>query len=1332
MSKKFTLLSFVAAFLMCLTVSTQVNAQQRVPGQFNIPWGSYLISQQAKELTLHGQDLSKGIPFMQGEGGNLRHMQRNLPSGANMATPSRNASRRAAITEPGEGEQAYYTRSGMACYYSNGYIYQTAQNGHVEIVEAEDGTIFIKDIISHFEVGTWVQGTKSGNTITISTNQEMDYYPEQNVTFTLNWVNRTYEDGYTNFTVSDESEITFTVEGDEIFLNNSSDSHFIGVCYVYQGNKYFDGEADWQTVWKLHEGYEPASKELVTPPADMTTETWYTETVSLWGEKTSKSAEIGFYDNEVYIKGIFDLFPDSWIKGTIDGSTVTFESMQYMGKDWDQDMWIVGALKDAEVMSPTYTMAYDAENQTITLDEEYNLFLNASEDNLHFSTAYASFKIMAQNPSELPVATGDPIDEIPYINTFDTPEDRNQFGFVDYNRDGNTWRQEYDCYSCANGYGQGIADDWLFSPAIKLEAGKSYSVSLDIWGIGSGFVETVEVKIGKEASAPAMTTTVLPPTETASSSPTNVEQESFFVSETGYYHFGIHSISYYGYILYIDNFKVSTGVEPLAPAAVTNLFVTPYEEVIGADISFTAPTTTANGTELTSNISVNVVVDDVVSKTYDNIVPGSANTLPFEDANLQPGYHTFYLSTSNEAGNGMKSNSVTVLLKKVLDVPYTIDFTNSDMLDLCQIIDANNDNNTWKWDYWYEATIYQDNYDRVTPGDDYLVTLPFNLVSGRYYNVVVNAYANYMTERFEVLVGKEATPEGLNITAIEPTVVQAESPMAAKDFEGLFMVPEDGKYYIAIHAISDADQASFCVKSLFIEKSLLPESPAAPELSVAALGQGALAANVSITAPTKSYNGEALGDNLSKIELYRDGTLITSLAKEQFDAAGTATYLDDQVPTHGVHTYQAIPYDKIGDPGMKSAQVEAFIGQDVPKYAMNFSLTDNENSIHFSWDPVTTGLNGEYINPEGISYNIWSVSILYGSYYVLDELLGSTNSTSFDLDYNTEDGNQRLQYWAVQSVNTAGNGGSNIGQLLVGESYNLPLEEHFINGQGLQHYWQYNDNIEFWIAEGSSDGDDNSVKMTSIDGSRPSEFATGKLNLKDTSYPVLVFDARTASANTKLDITGIINNREEKTIVENLPLSEDFATVAVPLESLKEGRYAQVDLKMLFPEPTSYYYQYPIGYVFNWGDSLVIDNLHIVDLPLPTNVTMQFSNGQVAVEWTAPATTESIDKYIIYVNGEYYDEVAAGTTSYTFDASEIVGGLTVAVSAYYSYKVETPAVEAVDLEPTAIQKMIAEGKPFDVYDAGGRLIRQQTTSLNSLKGLYLIKSEDRVASVVLP
>ena len=71
------------------------------------------------------------------------------------------------IVAPEEGVTKYYSRSGTGLAYSNG-LYSEPQAGTIEIVETADGTVYIKDIISHFIRGTWLKGSVSGSTVTFS------------------------------------------------------------------------------------------------------------------------------------------------------------------------------------------------------------------------------------------------------------------------------------------------------------------------------------------------------------------------------------------------------------------------------------------------------------------------------------------------------------------------------------------------------------------------------------------------------------------------------------------------------------------------------------------------------------------------------------------------------------------------------------------------------------------------------------------------------------------------------------------------------------------------------------------------------------------------------------------------------------------------------------------------------------------------------------------------------------------------------------------------------------------------------------------------------------
>ena len=78
------------------------------------------------------------------------------------------------IVSPAAGDHHFYARSGIAYYLDFEYIMVGEQDDAVEIVDCGDGTVYIKDIISHYLSGAWVKGTKNGNTITVAPRQPID------------------------------------------------------------------------------------------------------------------------------------------------------------------------------------------------------------------------------------------------------------------------------------------------------------------------------------------------------------------------------------------------------------------------------------------------------------------------------------------------------------------------------------------------------------------------------------------------------------------------------------------------------------------------------------------------------------------------------------------------------------------------------------------------------------------------------------------------------------------------------------------------------------------------------------------------------------------------------------------------------------------------------------------------------------------------------------------------------------------------------------------------------------------------------------------------------
>jgi hypothetical protein len=98
----------------------------------------------------------------------------------------------------------------------------------------------------------------------------------------------------------------------------------------------------------------------------------------------------------------------------------------------------------------------------------------------------------------------------------------------------------------------------------------------------------------------------------------------------------------------------------------------------------------------------------------------------------------------------------------------------------------------------------------------------------------------------------------------------------------------------------------------------------------------------------------------------------------------------------------------------------------------------------------------------------------------------------------------------------------------------------------------------------------------------------------------------------------------------------------------------------------------------------------------------------------------SIVGYNIYVDGELYDT----TTDTSIDIAEVGAGNTFAVSAVYSNGKESRpvvvTVSASNQEITAIEQLVTNGGAVDVYSLDGRMVRRQATSLEGLRGAYII------------
>ena len=370
------------------------------------------------------------------------------------------------------------------------------------------------------------------------------------------------------------------------------------------------------------------------------------------------------------------------------------------------------------------------------------------------------------------------------------------------------------------------------------------------------------------------------------------------LSASGVYYIAIHAISPADlYILSVYRFSIDVAPEAAAPEAVSNLTVAQVPHELKNVITFTAPKTTISGEELTENLTIDILRNGEIVKSLEGVAPGSEQS--YTDEVEAEGIYRYQVIAANAAGKGRKSDIVTAKVSMPQDVPYIVNFTDEEEYDKFLVIDNNGDGSTWSFSLYDEAAQYRSDWDNQ--GDDYLVSQALRTVAGKKYDVTVRIAGNtYDTERFEVVAGTSATGEGLNISVIPSTDVTSD---AYAEYTGSFTAEADGYYYVAVHAISDAQTYYLYVSGMSVEQGAEVTAPAAPVVAATAGVEGALNATIQVTAPDKTIEGNAL-TAISKIELYRDGELVGE--QNDITPGAVVTFTDETITASALYVYQAL------------------------------------------------------------------------------------------------------------------------------------------------------------------------------------------------------------------------------------------------------------------------------------------------------------------------------------------------------------------------------------------------------------------------------------------
>ncbi len=486
------------------------------------------------------------------------------------------------------------------------------------------------------------------------------------------------------------------------------------------------------------------------------------------------------------------------------------------------------------------------------------------------------------------------------------------------------------------------------------------------------------------------------------------------------------------------------------------------------------------------NLKVNYVVNRLSKSDKKEIYVGSDTTFADKIKDNENAKYTYEVQASY---NGVKSsatvsNSITV--GSELTPPYSNNFDNDDALELWTILDANEDNSTWRP---YNGMLAYE-YNDKNPGDDYAVTPGLKLKAGNVYNINVTASNTYPDERVAVYVGKKPVKDELNIEVIAPTDITYE-PRVHK-LSGSFRPESDGIYYFAIKACSDFDCSTLYVDNFSVTE-VEAKAPAMPEnLTVKAGDKGALSAEIKFNAPTLSIKGAAL-ESIDACVIERDGKEISRLTN--INPGQEVTVKDDNGLSNGFHTYKvyAVLNSQIGNHSEK----KVYIGIDVPGAVLNLKAVEDVNAmgtINVTWDAPSVGQNGGYIDPAKLTYII---SVGVGGENK------QTKATSYTDKINVSD-KQIYQGYSVYAENEVGSG-RNVWQTVVaiaGPAIIAPMYESFSD---------VTMKSGPWITDATK-GEIGEARWTPCDGS--AVFC----GTQDNDNGVVMFDA------TKKDVSSIIQS----------------------------------------------------------------------------------------------------------------------------------------------------------------------------------------------------------------
>jgi hypothetical protein len=276
------------------------------------------------------------------------------------------------LTEPDNGTVTPPSGLVTQTWTFAGYFYDGEDDTPTEkpLQIGFDGNDVYVQGIGNYMPEAWIKGTLSadGNSITFASGQ---YYGAYDDTYDL-W----FAVGDEDFNYLESVTVAYDAVAGTITWPED--------IYIFE-----NGAADEISAYGLY--YDilivrgSAPDPLVAPSGLETTEWLFKSQCLTSDEETGETAivdynlhvQVGFDGSDVWVQGLCEDLPETWIKGTMSGNTVTFPTGQHFGTYtflfWDFDYFFVGYGDGNEDV----VMTYDAGAKTMTMESPNFMLINA-------------------------------------------------------------------------------------------------------------------------------------------------------------------------------------------------------------------------------------------------------------------------------------------------------------------------------------------------------------------------------------------------------------------------------------------------------------------------------------------------------------------------------------------------------------------------------------------------------------------------------------------------------------------------------------------------------------------------------------------------------------------------------------------------------------------------------------------------------------------------------------------------------------------------------------------------------------------------------------------